>query len=167
MERFGLSSYWEKRQKNRAIVGKIVTTSIFEEKSNKKIKGTFLIIFTNDLHHVGLQLMKYDIDNIVDFPVFNGEMVVGEKNFHTQKFLHFTSNVYTKTMRLLNLEALGGMVDIDLETIHIFDANITFDSMKEIDGNAFESIMIPFFNNPVDDISEEQLVREIYEQYNR
>jgi hypothetical protein len=70
-------------------------------------------------------------------------------------------------MRLLNLEALGGMVDIDLETIHIFDANITFDSMKEIDGNAFESIMIPFFNNPVDDISEEQLVREIYEQYNR
>jgi hypothetical protein len=74
---------------------------------------------------------------------------------------------YTKTMRLLNLEALGGMVDIDLETIHIFDANITFDSMKEIDGNAFESIMIPFFNNPVDDISEEQLVREIYEQYNR
>jgi hypothetical protein len=56
-----------------------------KKKSNKKIKGTFLIIFTNDLHHVGLQLMKYDIDNIVDFPVFNGEMVVGEKNFHTQK----------------------------------------------------------------------------------
>jgi hypothetical protein len=38
MERFGLSSYWEKRQKNRAIVGKIVTTSIFEEKSIRRLR---------------------------------------------------------------------------------------------------------------------------------
>jgi hypothetical protein len=29
--------------------------------------------------------MKYDIDNIVDFPVFNGEMVVGEKKFSHPK----------------------------------------------------------------------------------
>jgi hypothetical protein len=89
------------------------------------------------------------------------------KKIFTPKNSSASPVMFILTMRLLNLEALGGMVDIDLETIHIFDANITFDSMKEIDGNAFESIMIPFFNNPVDDISEEQLVREIYEQYNR
>lgn len=164
-----LRSFWERRQLNRDIVGKIVELQIYEDKAEKKVKGTFLIIFTDDLYLVGLQLIKLDLaQSEREFPVFNGEMTRGEMNFHSQKRLNFTEKgTITRQMRVINLDALGGIVDVDLQHLHIFKLDAPFTSKKQIDGNSFDDIMFAFFRNPVDDLSEEKLVREIYGQFNR
>jgi hypothetical protein len=159
-------TFWERRQTNREIVGKVVTLPIYEDKAETKIPGTFLIIYTDDLMLVGLQLVRLNLEKEFEFPVFNGELTYGEKNFHRQKALNFKNekNV-TGSIRVLNLEALGGIVDVDLRHIHTFKMSTPWTEKLQIDGNSFEDIMHAFMTNPVEPSGQERVVVELYNQY--